>query len=647
VERVACTADLDRTTRRTIIERVYPHSHQDIPDAFEIPLACLLRFMTRCNPNALKRVHFPKEDHLKSNALSLHNNAISQLDLVASSKGRGLFGMIDRTSTAMGKRALKRALLSPMTSVESIREEYESVARIHVDKYRDSLSTVPDMERLLKRVLSGSPTILLMGAFFQGIAAMYRVLDRDDDRYTKVFGTDSFCDQFDYDLDRARQKTREIKTALDVLTKAYNCTLNFSEKERYYLGTTKRRATTLTTNFPGLKTRPVNATTTMVFDERIQALCEDYERFQKEEQETENEVMRRWIASELDPTDIETMCTKVSRIDCLVSKAIVAKEYNLVCPDVFGSASFVRAKGLRHPLITDCVGNDCSLQESGLLLYGINGSGKTCLSKSVAINLILAQAGFYVFADHFEFSPFCRIFTRIHCDDNVYAGLSSFSVEMTELRSILRLADARSLVIGDELCKGTEDMSALSLVASSIEYLHKKRVAFVFATHLHKLPDLVPSTVQIKHITCQFLPNHGIAYLRKLRDGPGDAMYGIEVARHILGIPDVTNRAMELRNQDSFLKKSRYNKRLVMTECHVCKSTDNLHTHHIKHQKEFSKGYKTQRKQMNDIHNLVCLCIQCHERVHRDEIEIRVVDTPVGKNVLFHDHTAASTDGLG
>lgn len=638
VEKVKCNDILDRTMRKAVIERVYPYSHMDIPMVFEVPLAYLLHFLTRCNPKALQNVKFPMEDTLKCNCLSLHNNAIAQLDILGSSRGSGLIGLMDRTNTAMGKRALKRSLLRPMTSVESIREEYAKVRDIDI-RCKDVLSTVPDMERLLKRVLN-APTMVLFGQFFHGIAAMYRVVGRTDNRYTKIFDGESFCEGYDHELDRLRARTKDIKWILDERARTYNCTVQFSEKERYYLGTTKKRAATLRTNYPDLETKVLNATTTMVFDNHIKCVCQDYERFQSDEQEYEKEVMRQWIATELDVRDIEDMCIKVSQIDCLVSKALASREHNLVCPVAQETdCSHVKAMGLKHPLIQKCVGNDCDLRESGLLLYGINGSGKTCLSKSIAINLILAQAGFHVFADSFEFTPFGRIFTRINCDDNVYAGLSSFSVEMTELRSILRLADSRSLVIGDELCKGTEDMSALSLVASSIEWLQRNRVSFVFATHLHKLPAMV-SNVDVKHITCRFLPNHGIEYLRVLLDGPGDAMYGIEVARHILGLPEVTNRAMEIRNSAidpiTGMKKSRYNKRLVMTECHVCKSKKDLQTHHIKHQKEFTNS---QRKEMNNIHNLVSLCSKCHEGVHSDEINLRVIDTPLGKNIYVSMET--------
>lgn len=635
VEKVTCEKNnLDRTIRKAIIERVYPHSHADIPMVFEVPLAYLLHFLTRCNPNALKNVKFPTEDNLKNNCMSLHNNAIAQLDILGSSRGVGLFGMIDRTSTAMGKRALKRSLLRPMTSVESIQEEYMRIREIDV-RYNVLLSLVPDMERLLKRVLN-APNLVLFGQFFSGIAAMYKVVGRMDDRYVKIFDGDSFREGYEFELDRLRARTRDIKGILDEHALKYNCTIQFSEKERFYLSTTKKRAATLRTNYP-IETKALNATATMIFDDNINVICREYEEFKIDEHEYEKKIMVRWIASELDVKDIEDLCTQVSQIDCWVSKAIASKEHKLVCPDVKESdCSHVHATNLKHPLIRDCVGNDCDLRESGLLLYGINGSGKTCFSKSVAMNLILAQAGFHVFANSFEFTPFGRIFTRINCDDNVYSGLSSFGVEMTELRSILRLADARSLVIGDELCKGTEDLSALSLVASSIEWLQQNRVSFVFATHLHKLHTMC-SNVDIKHIACKFLPHNKIEYLRILQNGPGESSYGIEVARHILGIPAVTNRAFEIRNllvdntTTTGIKKSRYNKRLVMFECFVCKSKTNLHSHHIQPQKDFIKD---QRKEMNHVDNLVSLCNKCHDSVHDNEIDLRIISTPNGKEII-------------
>jgi DNA mismatch repair protein MutS len=265
-------------------------------------------------------------------------------------------------------------------------------------------------------------------------------------------------------------------------------------------------------------------------------------------------------------------------------------------------------------------------------LYGINGSGKTCHAKSIALNVILAQAGFFVFADALTVAPFTKMFARINCDDDVYQGLSSFSVEMTELRSILRLADERSLIIGDEMCKGTEDMSAVALVASCVRWIHDRKVKFVFATHQHKLPELVPEDIQIKHVRTEHRGGN-VVFLRKLAEGPGDTMYGIEVARYLLGLPEIANRAMEIRNAlvgrgDGRIKKSRYNKKVTVTACQACGTTTDLHTHHVVPQASFEKS---QRKQMNDKDNLMVLCHTCHDKVHHDELVIETLDTIQGK----------------
>ncbi|MFN9955062.1 MAG: MutS-related protein, partial [bacterium] len=121
---------------------------------------------------------------------------------------------------------------------------------------------------------------------------------------------------------------------------------------------------------------------------------------------------------------------------------------------------------LRHPIIerlitnVEYIGNDISLNQNGILLYGINASGKSSLMKALGLAIIMVQSGMYVPATSFEFSPYHHIFTRICGNDDIYRGMSSFVVEMSELRNILQRADERSLVIGDEICCGTEAISA-------------------------------------------------------------------------------------------------------------------------------------------------------------------------------------------
>ena len=126
-------------------------------------------------------------------------------------------------------------------------------------------------------------------------------------------------------------------------------------------------------------------------------------------------------------------------------------------------------------------------KQNGILLYGVNAVGKSSLMKSIGIAVIMAQSGFFVAAKEFTYSPYKHIFTRISNNDNIFKGQSTFAVEMSELRSILIRADKYSLILGDELCCGTETTSALSLVTAGVLRLCEKNANFIFATHLHKL----------------------------------------------------------------------------------------------------------------------------------------------------------------
>ena len=145
--------------------------------------------------------------------------------------------------------------------------------------------------------------------------------------------------------------------------------------------------------------------------------------------------------------------------------------------------SFVNIKNMRHPIIerintaSEYVPNDVMIGlegTSGMLLYGCNAVGKSSLMKAIGLNIIMAQAGMYVPASEFIYQPFDYIFTRIADNDNLFKGQSSFAVEMSELRSILKRSNSRNIVLGDELCSGTESVSAQSIFAASVIKLAKE-----------------------------------------------------------------------------------------------------------------------------------------------------------------------------
>jgi DNA mismatch repair protein MutS len=269
----------------------------------------------------------------------------------------------------------------------------------------------------------------------------------------------------------------------------------------------------------------------------------------------------------------------------------------------------------------------------GLLLYGMNASGKSSLMKAIGLCILLAQAGFPVPAATCRVSPFTAVFTRILGNDNLWAGLSSFAVEMTEFREILRFADHRSLVLGDELCSGTESLSATALVAAGVETLTQRGAKFVFATHLHELatlPDIVSlSGVKAFHLKVHYdAANDRLIYDRSLAPGSGSALYGLEVCR-ALDLPmGYLERATVLRQQLAGWqgpKISSYSSAAVMETCAICNATGiaaRLEMHHIRPQAEAA----TAQKEGFDIHaasNLVCLCATCHDYHHAGILQIQ------------------------
>ena len=176
--------------------------------------------------------------------------------------------------------------------------------------------------------------------------------------------------------------------------------------------------------------------------------------------------------------------------------------------------SFFNAVDMRHPIIENinkefkyiphsiALGGNNDLD--GILLYGINSSGKSTLMKSIGLNIILAQIGYFVAAKKFVFQPYKTLFTRIIGNDNIYKGLSSFMVEMLELTAILKRNNNHTLVIGDEICRGTEEKSANIIVSYMLKTLSEAKSSFITATHLHKIVTL-PTVQKLERVKAKHL----------------------------------------------------------------------------------------------------------------------------------------------
>ena len=340
----------------------------------------------------------------------------------------------------------------------------------------------------------------------------------------------------------------------------------------------------------------------------------------------------------------------IIHIDIVANNAHISKKYHYTKPIIKENSegSFINAKNLRHPIIEqiidyEYVPHDITLNNDdtkGILIYGVNSCGKSSLMKAVGLNIIMAQCGLYVPSEYFEYDIFTSLYTRISGNDNLFKGQSSFIVEMNELRTILKKCNNYSLVLGDEICRGTEYLSGNAIVGASIIKLCNLSSKFLFATHLHDLPNLNKikemNTIKFYHLSVEQKGGE-LVFNRKLKEGTGEQIYGITIAKYILDDPEFINTAIELKNNLLDNKRSgnnvptyklvndkvsTYNKDVYIDKCYRCSSVEKLETHHLIHQKDFQEtisGLVNKKKfhvQKDHKANLVVLCRVCHDLVH-------------------------------
>ena len=333
--------------------------------------------------------------------------------------------------------------------------------------------------------------------------------------------------------------------------------------------------------------------------------------------------------------------------------------------------SYFNFDEVRHPLIEvvqkdlQYTSNSLTLGEDtelGLILYGVNASGKSSFMKSVGVNIILAQSGMYVSSKKMIYRPYKRLFTRILSSDNILKGMSTFANEIYEIRNILEKTDKHSIVIGDELCSGTESISAIAIVMAGIESLITSQTTFIFATHLHELTNLKQlkklvetNKILIKHLKVTYdESSDSLIYDRTLSDGQGTSLYGLEVCKAMDMKSEFIHNASQIRhelvnNPHTLIsnKTSKYNSNVVMDNCKICQTVNGqVETHHIKFQKYADKnGIIDKTFHKNSEFNLIPLCLKCHEKVHTNTICIRGwIQTSKGKRLDYVSSESSNYD---
>lgn len=376
--------------------------------------------------------------------------------------------------------------------------------------------------------------------------------------------------------------------------------------------------------------------------------------------------------------NLDNIILMISKIEFYINNNILKNKFSYTQPEIIDlEENFVEAIDLRHAIIERIndnsiyIPNDLILGNkknavnkdffnelygekehiNGLLLYGLNSSGKSSYTKSLGIAIILAQAGFFVPAKYFRFSLFESIFTRITGSDNIYKGLSTFAIEMLEMKNIFNRANEKTLILGDEIAHGTETISALSIVSSAVNFLANNKASFIFATHLHQLKD-IEEVSELKNVSSSHLEvlydedTENLIYNRKIKSGQGSSIYGLEFAKFMQMNSTFLKQAYSIRkrlsdNLDnletiSLNKKSRYNKNKIICNCSICGKLA-TEEHHINEQHTANDQGMIDHIHKNHKSNLVDLCEDCHKKVHKNELTIEGwVQTGEGRKLIFN-----------
>jgi DNA mismatch repair protein MutS len=652
-----------------------------------IAFSYLLHFAHQHNPSHTLNVYSPLPIETE-HKLKIAHNAPVQLNITSGSVS--VLDILNTCITSIGKRYFRNRLLNPSSDKEVICASYSKIntfSSYDVYTIRNELKHVKDVEKIFHKPSSKIHPYDILSIFnsISSIQMITSMMDGGigDINHLITYMSSVFC--FDdvnifntlsgalfSSLDEIKPFEAIIERSKDVFVHALDefkllsehFKLEHNDRDGWHIVcSVKRLEQCMKTNkkaFDGCSYSH-NKTVSKIFIKNEKQLNDEICKANVDM----NKIVQIKYYSVVDvikttyKKELEDLVIAIESIDFHCACVHNNKAYKLCAPDVVeaeAGAGHVDAKGLRHIIIENInknieyVSNDITLNKNGIILYGINASGKSSLMKSLGIALIMAQAGMFVPASSFTFHPYTAIYTRITGNDNLYKNQSTFVLEMAELRTILQCADDKSLIIGDELCSGTETISAVSIVSAGIQILAQNKASFIFTTHLHELhKHMKQSNVSFYHLSVTY-DNDKIIYDRKLKEGIGNTLYGLEVCKSLdmgdlfmKAAFDIRNEYIQSSAHDSHAQ-SQYNKDVVKNMCSVCKENRANDVHHIKEQHTADTDGYIGIHHKNDAHNLVALCKECHDRVHANKLIIDGYRMTSQGRELFFNHQNETFD---
>ena len=573
---------------------------EDFPSGL-IAAGSLMQYLT--NTQKIQLSHFTHlYPYLTSRYMLLDSSTRRNLELTETlrekQKRGSLLGVLDKTKTAMGARTLRQYIEQPLIDKSEIEKRLDGISELSEkamlrDEIREYLNPIYDLERLLGKVSykTANPRDLLAFAGSLKMLPSIKVLlnDFSSDILKKIQEetddlTDvctlierAICEEpplaireggiirdgFDENIDRLRHAKNDGKTWLARLeeedrerTGIKNLKVKYNKVFGYYFEVTNSfknmvpedyiRKQTLTNaeRYTNAKLKEMEDTI-LNAEDKLNGL--EYDLFCQ---------IRDSIAGEIDR--IQRTAKAIARLDVLCSLSYVAERNHYVRPKI-NEKGVIDIKAGRHPVVEQMISNDMFISNDKYLdnnkycvsiITGQNMAGKSTYMRQVALIVLMAQIGSFVPADSANISMTDRIFTRVGASDDLASGQSTFMVEMNEVANILRNATSNSLLILDEIGRGTSTFDGLSIAWAVIEHISNKKLLgakTLFATHYHELTELEGKMNNVNNY-CIAVKEKGddIVFLRKIVKGGADKSYGIQVAK-LAGVPDmVIDRAKEI-----------------------------------------------------------------------------------------------------
>ena len=577
---------------------IYQGPHDEWPLGVRAAGA-ILAYLEDRSPGAAK-VLTSLEPYRASRFLMLDETTQANLELLRSFDGgrrASLLGVLEPARTAMGARELRKWILFPLLDEQEIRRRQEAVEELLDDpglrrRLRDALGGVQDLERLSGRVASRSATPRdltavkdtlralegvrgelqpcgseLLAALRSGLGSVPEVVELVeravvDEPPATLRGGGFVRPGFDDELDslaavrsNAKGWIAELQHQERQRTGIQSLKVRYNKVFGYYIEVTKA-------NLPNVPEDYIRKQTLANGERYITPELKDYEARVLGSDEEILKIEARIFADLLDRIGayyrpMKESSLALAKLDTLLALAETAETRRFVRPRVDSSLT-LSMRAARHPVVEAALGrggfvpNDCGMDPETTqikLLTGPNMAGKSTYMRQVALVVVLAQMGSFVPADAAHVGLVDRLFTRFGATDALASGESTFMVEMKETARILRLATPRSLILLDEVGRGTSTFDGISIAWSLAEFLHESphRPRTLFATHYHELTSLARTRQRVKNFNFAVKEWQGeVIFLRTLKEGPASRSYGIQVAG-LAGLPrPLIERAREI-----------------------------------------------------------------------------------------------------